>query len=142
MYGNAAAIYSTHKHTPEKPRLRLVIPLAREVTPDEYPAVSRRIAHTLGMDKFDDSTYDTARLMYWPSTSQDGVFVFDYLDAPLLDPDTILATYRDWKDISSWPMSSRVAEVVKRTTTKQKDPLEKGGIVGAFCRAYTIHEEV
>ena len=39
-------------------------------------------------------------------------------------------------------MSSRVAEVVKRTTTQQKDPTEKGGIVGAFCRAYTLTEAI
>ena len=69
LYGNAAAVYSTHKHTPEKQRLRLVIPLARETTPEEYPAIGRRIAATLGIDKFDDSTYDNGRLMYWPSTS-------------------------------------------------------------------------
>lgn len=136
LYGNAAAVYSTHKHTPEKPRLRLVIPLTREVTPDEYPAVARRIAATIGIDKFDDTTFDTGRLMYWPSTSQDGEFYFSYVDAPLLDPDTVLSTYRDWKDISSWPMSSRVAEIVKKSAAKQKDPLEKGGLVGAFCRAY------
>jgi predicted P-loop ATPase len=29
-----------------------------------------------------------------------------------------------------------VAEVVKRTGAKQGDPLTKGGVVGAFCRAY------
>lgn len=142
MYGNAAAVYSTHKHTHQAQRLRLVIPLSREVTPDEYPAVGRRIAATLGIDKFDDSTYDTGRLMYWPSTSQDGEFFFASLDAPFLDPDTVLSTYRDWRDISSWPMSSRVAEVVRKTAAKQKDPLEKGGIVGAFCRAYTIHAAI
>ena len=38
LYGNAAAVYSTHKHTPEKPRLRLVVPLARNVDPEEYIA--------------------------------------------------------------------------------------------------------
>lgn len=136
LFDRAAAIYSTHKHTPAKPRLRLVIPLARNVSPDEYQAIGRRIADTLGIDKFDDTTYQPQRVMFWPSTSQDGEFVFDHLDAPLLDPDAILATYHDWRDISAWPISSRVAEVSKRTTDKQKDPLEKGGIVGAFCRAY------
>ena len=142
LYGNAAAVYSTHKHTPEKPRLRLMIPLSRNVEPDEYQAVGRRIAATLGIDKFDDTSYQPQRMMYWPSTSQDGEFVFDYVDAPLLDPDTVLATYRNWRDVSSWPMSSRVAEVVKKTAAKQKDPLTKGGLVGAFCRAYTIQEAI
>ena len=136
LYGNAGAVYSTHKHTPEKPRLRLVVPLARDVSPDEYQAIGRRVAHTLGIDKFDDTSYQPQRVMYWPSTSSDGEFVFEYLDAPLLDPDAVLATYHDWKDISAWPMSSRVSEVIKRSASKQQDPLEKPGIVGAFCRAY------
>ena len=39
-------------------------------------------------------------------------------------------------------MSSRVADVVKKAAAKQKDPLTKGGIVGAFCRAYTIREAI
>lgn len=142
LYGNAAAVYSTHKHTPEKPRLRLVVPLARNVSPDEYPAIGRRVAATLGIDKFDDTSYQPQRVMYWPSTSQDGQYVFDYIDAPLLDPDAVLATYHNWHDVSSWPMSSRVAEIAKKAATKQQDPLEKGGLVGAFCRAYTIQEAI
>ena len=142
LYGHAAAVYSTHKHTPEKPRLRLVVPLSRDVSPDEYQAIGRRVAATLGIDKFDDTSYQPQRMMYWPSTSQDGEYVFNYTDAPFLDPDTVLATYHNWTDVSSWPMSSRVAEIVKRTAAKQKDPLEKGGVVGAFCRAYTIQEAI
>ena len=136
LYGKAAAVYSTHKHTPEKPRLRLVVPLSRDVSPDEYQAIGRRIASMLGIDKFDDTSYQPQRVMYWPSCSQDGEYFFRYLDAPLLDPDEILLTYHNWADVSSWPMSSRVAEVVKRTGAKQGDPLTKGGVVGAFCRAY------
>ena len=142
FYGNAAAIYSTHKHTAAKPRLRLVVPLSRNVDPEEYQAIGLRLASTLGIDKFDDTTYQPQRVMYWPSTSQDGEFSFHYLDAPLLDPDTVLATYHNWRDVSSWPTSSRQAEAVKRTTAKQQDPLEKGGIVGAFCRAYSITEAI
>lgn len=136
LYGKAAAVYSTHKHTPEKPRLRLVVPLARDVSPDEYQAIGRRVAFMLGIDKFDDTSYQPQRVMYWPSCSQDGEYYFKYLDAQLLDPDEVLATYHNWADVSSWPMSSRQAEVVQRSGAKQGDPLEKGGIVGAFCRAY------
>jgi len=136
LYGRAAAVYSTHKHTPEKPRLRLVVPLSRNVDADEYQAIGRRVAHTLGIDKFDDTSYQPQRLMYWPSTSQDGEYFFRYTDAPLLDPDEVLATYHNWRDVSSWPTSSREAEQPKKAASKQKDPLEKGGIVGAFCRAY------
>ena len=136
LYGNAAAVYSTHKHTPEAPRLRLVVPLARDVSPEEYGAIGHKVAEILGIDKFDDTSYQPQRVMYWASTSQDGEFVFEYLDAPLLDPDEVLSTYHDWRDVSSWVTSSRITEIVKRSAAKQKDPLEKGGIVGAFCRAY------
>lgn len=142
FYGNAAAVYSTHKHTPEKPRLRIVVPLSRDVTPDEYQAIGRRVADTLGIDKFDDTSYQPQRMMYWPSTSSDGEYFFRYLDAPMLDPDEVLSTYHNWRDISSWPMSSRVADITRKTATKQKDPLEKHGLVGAFCRAYTITEAI
>lgn len=142
LYGNAAAAYSTHKHTADKPRLRLVVPLARDVSPDEYQAIGRRVAATLGIDKFDDTTYQPQRVMYWPSTSQDGAYYFKSLDAPMLDPDQVLATYHNWADVSSWPMSSRVADIAKHAATKQKDPLAKGGLLGAFCRAYTVQEAV
>lgn len=136
LYGRAAAIYSTHKHTPEKPRLRLVVPLSRNVSPDEYQAIGRRVAFVLGIDKFDDTSYQPQRVMYWPSCSQDGEYIFQHLDGTFLDPDEVLASYHNWADVSSWPMSSRQADIVKRSGAKQGDPLEKGGIVGAFCRAY------
>lgn len=112
-YGNAAVIYSTHKHTPENPRLRLVVPLSRNVDPDEFQAIGRRVAADLGIDQFDDTTYQPQRCMFWPSTSRDGDYVFDYLDGPALDADAVLGTYYDWRDISAWPMSSRVSESLK-----------------------------
>ena len=142
LYGSAAAIYSTHKHTTEKPRYRLVVPLSRSVDCDEYQAIGRRVAATLGIDKFDDTSYQPQRMMYWPSCSQDAPFVFRHTDGAFLDPDTVLATYHDWRDVSGWPMSSRVAEIVRKSAARQKDPLEKGGIVGAFCRAYSIQDAI
>lgn len=142
LFDCAAAVYSTHKHTPEAPRVRLVIPLARDVTPDEYVAIGRRVAADLGIDKFDDTTYQAQRLMYWPSRSKDGEELFRYQDGPMLDPDKVLARYDDWRDISTWPVSSRVAEVVQKTAAKQKDPLTKPGLVGAFCRTYSIQEAI
>ncbi|MCT4686064.1 virulence-associated E family protein [Vallitalea sp.] len=142
LYGCAAAIYSTHKHTPENPKLRLVIPINRPVFTDEYEAISRRIAGDLGINDFDDTTFQPSRLMYFPSTSKDGEYLFDTIDAPWLDADEVLNSYRDWKDSSSWPISDRVDKVVARNIKKQGDPLEKPGLIGAFCRCYTIHEAI
>lgn len=142
LYSCAACIYSTHKHTPEAPRIRLVIPLSHEVFPEEYQAIARRVAYVIGIDMFDDTTYDPSRLMYWPSTSKDGEFIFEYQDGSWLDADNELATYKNWKDTSEWPVSSRVNDVITRGIKKQGDPLEKPGIVGAFCRTYDIHQAI
>ncbi len=131
-------LYSTHKHTSEKPRLRLIIPLAREVSPDEYSAVARKVAEEIGIELFDDTTYEPSRLMYWPSTSADGEFVFREIDGELLNPDEVLAKYKDWRNSAHWPVSKRQQTVVQREVKKQADPLEKQGTVGAFCRAYSM----
>ena len=142
FYDFTCCVYSTHKHTSEKPRSRLIIPLARNVTADEYMAVARMVASDIGMEQFDDTTYEPTRLMYWPSTSSDGEFVFEKQDGSLLNPDTVLSRYVDWKDSSKWPVSSRQTSIVKHSISKQADPLEKEGLVGAFCRTYTIGEAV
>ncbi len=142
LHGWRCCTYSTHKHTPESPRLRLIIPLSREVSEDEYPALGRMVAKEIGIDLFDDTTYEASRLMYWPSTPSDGEFVFKEKDGDLLDPDVYLSKYDDWRDTSLWPVSSRQSEVVRRQITRQADPLTKEGTVGAFCRAYSIEEAI
>ena len=100
------------------------------------------VAKEIGIDLFDDTTYEACRLMYWPSTSANGEFFYKTKEGPLLDPDAYLAKYADWHDASTWPVSSRQSEAVRRNITQQADPLKKPGIVGAFCRAYTIEEAI
>ena len=135
-------VYSTHKHTPESPRLRLIIPLARDVNEDEYAAIGRKVASEIGIDMFDDTTYQAHRLMYWPSTSSNGDYVFEQQEGRLLDPDEYLAKYDDWHDVTTWPTSSRQSAAIQRNVQEQADPLTKPGIVGVFCRAYSIREAI
>lgn len=142
LYDFKCCVYSTHKHTEEHPRLRLIIPLSRDISEDEYPAVGRMVAQDIGMDLFDDTTYEPCRLMYWPSTPVNGVFFSDMKDGALLDPDSYLTRYHDWRDVTTWPVSSRQSEVIKRTVKAQADPLTKDGIVGTFCRTYTVTEAI
>ncbi|WP_312541506.1 virulence-associated E family protein [Enterococcus sp.] len=135
-------IYSTHKHTPEHPRLRLIIPLFRDVGEEEYAAVSRMVAKEIGIDLFDDTTYEPERLMYWPSTSRNGIFVYEEKDGSLLDPDEFLNKYDDWRDTSTWPVSSRQSEVLDRSLKEQADPLSKEGVIGTFCRTYSVSSAI
>lgn len=136
-------IYSTHKHTPEHPRLRLVIPLTKATTPDEYQAVARKIASKIDIEIFDPSTFEPARMMYWASHPRDVVPIFEFKDASILNPDLVLAEYENWTDTQEWAHS--IAHDIKRITksnAKQKDPIAKKGIIGAFCRAYSIPEAI
>jgi predicted P-loop ATPase len=142
LYDWRCCVYSTHKHTPDKPRLRLILPLARDVSEDEYPALGRMVAKEIGIDLFDDTTYEPARLMYWPSTPADGEFVFQMKDGYPLNPDMYLSRYKDWRDASTWPTSSRQSEAMRHTLTEQADPLTKDGVVGAFCRVYSIEDAI
>lgn len=141
-FNNAAFVYSTHKYTPSAPRVRLVILLSRSVSCEEYEAIGRMVASHVGIELFDDTTYQPERLMYWPSTCSDGEFFFRSQDGPALDADAVLAQYHDWRDVSEWPYSQRVSEVIRTEAGKQGDPLTKPGIVGAFCRCYDIHEAI
>ena len=137
-----ACIYSTHKHTAASPRLRLIIPLGREVLPDEYEAVSRKIADMIGLDYFDHSTFQPERLMYWPSMPKDGEFLFRLQNSELLDADKILAKYKDWKDVSQWPVHAGEIKRVEEGVKLAADPLEKPGIVGAFCRVHGVADAI
>lgn len=136
-----ACLYSTHSHTPEAPRLRWVIPLRRAVTPEEYPAVARKVAEWIDIEQMDPTTYQPERLMYWPSCPEDGEYVFREQDGPILDPDSVLAEYGAggaWRDASLWPISEKETTVVLREARRQGDPETKPGIVGKFCRAFDI----
>ena len=135
-------IYSTHKHTPENPRLRLIIPLLRDVGEEEYAAVSRMVAKEIDIDLFDDTTYEPERLMYWPSTSRNGVFVYEEKEGSLLDPDVFLNKYDDWRDTSTWPVSSRQSEVIDHSLKEVADPLSKEGVIGTFCRSYSVSSAI
>lgn len=134
--------YGTHKNRPEQPRFRQIFPLTRDVSEEEYEPIARMLAKQVGMDYYDDSTYEANRLMFWPSTPSNVEYYFETWDGEPIDPDTILAMYDDWRDISTWPTSSRQSEVIKRSAKRQADPLTKKGVVGLFCRAFDIRSAI
>lgn len=138
----AYAIYSTHKHKPEAPRMRLIVPLDRSVDPEEYEAIARKMAEEIGLKYFDSTTCQPARLMYWPSCSRDAEYVFTYNDDKLLKADDVLAKYPDWHDVTYWPTFPDEERVQKKKTDKQQDPTKKNGLVGAFCRTYTVPQAI
>lgn len=140
--GCGFAVYSTRKHRPEAPRLRVLLPLARTVTADEYEPLARKAADWLGMEMADRSTFEASRLMYWPSCCSDGEYVYRAADKPFLDPDGVLAMYEDWRDCRQWPAHPGDQKALTPKASRQQNPLEKTGIVGAFCKVYDIYKAI
>ncbi|MDO5151773.1 MAG: virulence-associated E family protein [Eubacteriales bacterium] len=131
-----SALYTTHSSTDDNPRVRLVIPLTRDVTPEEFVAVSRYLADMLGIDYFDECSYQPNQLMYWPSTPANGTFVYKETDGGWLDPDDILSKHPEWTDPTRLPTSSRESKANTVAQQKVQDPLAKEGVVGLFNRTY------
>ncbi|RDW17065.1 virulence-associated protein E [Oceanobacillus arenosus] len=140
--GCAYATYSTRKHEENKPRLRVLVPLSRTATPDEYEPLARKLASIIGISFADPTTFEASRLMYWPSCSADSQYVFTFGDKPFLDADGLLATYGDWRNIQEWPEVPGANQSHVRLAAKQGNPTEKRGVVGAFCRQYDIHSAI
>ena len=134
-------VYSTRKHAPNAPRLRVVAPTDRTMTADEYEPCARRLAANIGIAMADPTTFEAGRLMYWPSVCCDSEYVFKTNDAPFIRVDDLLKTYTDWHDITQWPQVPGSFSYAK-LAVKQGDPLEKAGIVGAFCRKYDIFRAI
>lgn len=142
FFNSSGVIYSTHKHSPDKPRIRLIVLLDREVQADAYEAIARKVAETINIEEFDPTTFQPERLMYWPSTSKESKYLFKEFKGRPLNTDLVLNMYRDWTDSSKWPTSKAMNDAIKRHMKKQGDPTEKPGIIGTFCRVYSITEAI
>lgn len=136
--GCAAAVYSTRKHSGYAPRLRVIIPIDRTGSADEYEPAARKLASLIGIEFCDPTTFEASRLMYWPSCSSNSQYVAEIYDKPFCSLDGVLGMYGDWHDISQWPQVPGSEAIERRRLAKQEDPTTKRGIIGAFCRSYTI----
>ena len=137
--GCAYAVYSTRKHEETRPRLRVLVPLNRTATADEYEPLARRLAAIIGIEMCDPTTFEASRLMYWPSCCADSQYVFQYNDKPFLDADGMLNLYTDWRNVAEWPEVPGVQQAHVKLAAKQGDPTEKTGVVGAFCKTYDVY---
>ena len=138
-----SCLYTTHSHTKDEPRCRVIVPLSRDVTPDEYNAIARLFASQFGIEQFDACSFRIAQLMFYPTTPKDGEFIFKKVEGEVLNPDEFLADYPMWQDISTLPLTPD--ELPKNNVQrgrKKKDPTELKGVIGAFCRAYTVQEAI
>lgn len=136
--GCGYCVYSTRKHQPAAPRLRILLPMDRTVTADEYEPIARKMGELIGLEFADPTTFEVSRLMYWPSCCKDSQYVYLFEDKPLLSADGVLGLYANWRDMTTWPALPG-QQVFTKLAVKQGDPEAKNGVVGAFCRTYDIY---
>lgn len=134
--------YTTFSHTPDKPRLRVVLPLARAVSYDECQAISRRLASIAGIELAARESHSPAQMMFLPVRKEDAEFQSWVNAKQWVDPDEVLATYARWDDRAEWPTRKDGDSVYLIDGQPLTPPTEKPGVIGAFCRAYSIPEAI
>ena len=143
LRGISHAIYTTHSSTQKKPKIRIAIPLSKPVDAELYVPLCRKLMDRVGINMFDKTTTDPNRLMYWPSHPKGADYHWQFSDVGILNPDAILAEYKDPLDAAEWP-SFQNEDIIPPQFRKGKhlDPVARPGWVGAFNRAYTIAEAI
>lgn len=137
-------LHTTRKHTPEKPRFRMVLPVESPVQRAVYEPVTRILGTLIDptLDGIDDVTFRVSQLMYWPTISRDSQWVAFHNPGELVEPETVLEGFeRDWRDFKNLPFSEKRSRA-RRKADKAENPLEKRGVIGAFCRAFDIHAAI
>lgn len=142
--GVAAVIYNTRSDREKSRRFRVVIPFAEEVRDAaQYEAAARKMAELLGIDLFDPTTFQAERMMYWQSLSSDQPKVFEVFEGGPISAEYLLSLYghnEEWRDIRNWAFKSDQEKETRAIVGKAmaQNPKEKAGLVGAFCRAYSV----
>ena len=122
----------------------MVIPFAEEVRDAaQYEAAARKMAELIGIDLFDPTTFQAERMMYWQSLSSDQPKVFEVFEGEPISAEYLLSLYgnnEEWRDIRNWAFKSDQEKETRAIVSKAmaQNPREKAGLVGAFCRAYSV----
>lgn len=141
-------VYSTHSHTPENPRLRLIVPLKDAISVEKYEPIGRAIANIIGIEYFDATTFQINRIMYFPSVSIDGDYVcqsYGLEDWNILDAEDMLDRYMDYLNIAEFQKPHFIGglsiEKIKKGQISSSKKT-KFRIVNAFNIEYTITQAI
>lgn len=59
--------YTTFRHTPGTPRVRVMVPLSRPANPEEYPVIVDALRREIGLEGLDDCSYKMGQIMFLAS---------------------------------------------------------------------------
>lgn len=133
--------YTTWSHSVQRPRIRVWLPLSRPTSYDEFQAISRRVAADIGIELAARESHVPSQYMFRPAIKPFEEFQhWENTQGPWVDVDEVLSSYENWTDRTSWPHRAEGDGVHNEGTAES--PLDKPGIVGAFCRAFSISDAI
>lgn len=141
LKGFAYQVHTTRKHTVEKPRFRVILPLAGDISRDEYELVVRYVAELVDskMLAVAAESFVTAQLMFLPSVCSDGEFFHQTWDGKFLDAKDAFKKY-DIEHPDTWPVRPDGVDSAKGMTGTREHPEAKkrsAPIITAVHRAFT-----
>lgn len=85
----AWTFHTTHSHTTDKPRIRLMLPLNEPVSAEDYRKYSRSLAQHIGY-KVDEASFVPSQAMALPvKRDKEAVYIFKYNDVPAITIDDL-----------------------------------------------------
>ncbi len=133
-------LYTTASHTVEAPRIRMVFPLSRPCTVNEFSCLTRTVGAWFDLDKLARESDKPAQMMFLPSKKPNGIFWAKKNHGIVIDVDGELDEYEDWTDISKWPVRAGTDSIPRND--KPAAPDTKPGLVGDFCRAFSVTDAI
>ena len=134
--GVRSVVHSTYSSTPERPRVRVVIPLADTVAPRDYTALCEALMSHLNTVTWDESCAQAERAMYMPAKPKGGEYWAKETEGLLMDGLEWMKTHEP---------KGRKARTSKGNVAKRdrkRKPENDPGIQGAFNRVYTIEDAI
>ena len=134
--GVRSVIHSTYSSTPDKPRVRVVIPLADVVSAEDYTPLCEALMGHLSMVTWDETCAQAEHVMLMPAKPEGGDYWAQETKGPLMDGIEWLKAHEP-KERKARTSKGNVAK-----RDRKRKPENDPGIRGAFNRVYTIADAI
>ncbi|MFQ3845442.1 primase alpha helix C-terminal domain-containing protein [Staphylococcus pseudoxylosus] len=110
----AWAFHTTHSHTTDKPRIRLMMPLKEPVSAEDYRKYSRALASHIGYE-VDEASFVPSQVMALPvKRNKDAVYIFKYNDAPAITDENLHKLSRNFSKEKDKPITINYSKQYKK----------------------------
>ncbi len=143
LSGLAYQVHTTRKHNSSAPRMRISIPLSRDVSPEEYVPVLCAVAEMVDpeMRAVSSESFVAVQVMFLPSVCCDSEFFCLVNEGSFLDPDPLLAKYPvDLPELWPSPAGKSAKPFARLKITHPEDKKAQAPIITAVHRAFSPRE--